>query len=132
MSEENVEVVRRGFMAAGREDWRTALDTVHSEAEILDYDVPDAGTYHGHAGFLKWLANWDAGWDTWRIEDAEFRAAGDEGAIALFRIIAKGKGSGIEIERHDAIVYQVRNGQIERMEYFNDQGKALEAAGLSE
>jgi len=132
MSEENVEVVRRGFMAAGREDWRTALDTVHPEAAILDYDVPDAGTYHGHAGFLKWLANWDAGWDTWRIEDSEFRAAGDEGAIAVFRSIAKGKGSGIEIERHDAIVYEVRNGKIERLEYFNDQGRALQAAGLSE
>ena len=61
-----------------------------------------------------------------------FRAAGDEGAIALFRIIAKGKGSGIEIERHDAIVYEVRNGKIERLEYFNDQGRTLRAAGLSE
>ena len=132
MSEENVEVVRRGFMATAREDWPTALDTVHPQAEILDYDIPDAGTYHGHAGFLKWLENWGAGWDTWRTEDVEFRAAGDDGVIALFRIVVKGQGSGIEIERDDAIVYQVRKGQIERLEYFNDQGKALQEAGLAE
>jgi hypothetical protein len=36
MSEENVEMIRRGFMAAMEEDWPTALGTLHADAEIHD------------------------------------------------------------------------------------------------
>jgi len=132
MSEENVEIVRRGFMAAAKEDWPNALGTLHPDIEVLDYDIPDAGTYRGHSGFLAWLENWGAGWDEWRTEDPEFRPAGDENVIALFHIVATGGGSGIEVERDDAIVYRIRGRLIERLEYFNDQEKALQAAGLSE
>lgn len=60
----------------------------------------------------------------------EFRAAGPDGVIALFKMIAKGGGSGLEVERRDAIVYRLENGKIVRMEYFNDQVKALQAVGL--
>ena len=37
------------------EDWPTALDTLHEHAEIRDFDIPDAGFYQGHDGFLAWL-----------------------------------------------------------------------------
>jgi len=131
MSEANVETVRRGFVAVVAEDWPTVLATLDPQIEILDYDVPDAGTYHGHEGFWAWLENWGAGWDEWRLDDPVFRPAGEDGVIAVFRTVAKGKGSGIEIERDDAIVYRLQEGQIVRLEYFNDQAKAFEAAGLS-
>jgi ketosteroid isomerase-like protein len=55
MSEENVELVRRGFMATMQEDWETALATLDSDVEIHDFDIPDAGIYRGHDGFLAWL-----------------------------------------------------------------------------
>ena len=131
MSQENVEIVRRGLEAQLREDWAAALDTLDAEAEIVDFDIPDAGVYHGHDGYLAWLAGWDEGWDSWRVEDIEIRPAGDDQVIALFRMIARGE-SGIEIERPDAVVYRLQGGKIMRMEYFNDQLQALEAAGLSE
>ena len=50
--------------------------------------------------------------------------------IALFRIVAKGGHSDMELERPDAITYRIEGGKIARMEYFNDQGLALEAVGL--
>ncbi len=127
-----MEVVRRGFSATMDADWQTALATLDGEAEIHDFDIPDAGTYHGHDGWFAWLENWSESWDSWRVEDVEFRAAGPDGVIALFKMIAKGGGSGVEVERRDAILYRLENGKIVRMEYFNDQAKALEAAGLSE
>ncbi len=52
--------------------------------------------------------------------------------IALFTMVTKGKGSGIEVKRGDAIVYRLDRDRITRTEYFNDQDKALEAAGLRE
>ena len=94
MSEENVEVVRRGFAAALREEWPAALETLAPDVEIHDFDIPDAGV------------------------------------IALFRIVARGGHSGMELERDDAIVYRLRGGRIVRLEYFNDRRRALAAAGL--
>jgi ketosteroid isomerase-like protein len=50
MSEQNVEVVQRGFMATLEEDWETALGTLHPEVETHDFDIPDAGVYRVRAG----------------------------------------------------------------------------------
>ena len=130
MSDENVELVRRGFMATMEEDWPTALATLDAEVEVLDFDIPDAGVYRGPEGFLAWLKGWAEGWDSWRVEDIEFRDAGDDHVIALFKLIAKGAHSGLELERQDAITYRIRAGKIVRTEYFHDQRLAREAVGL--
>ena len=130
--DDNVEVVRRGFMAAMEQDWPTALETLDPDAEIRDFDIPDAGVYRGHDGFLAWLEGWGEGWESWRADDPEFRAAGEDGVIALFRIVARGGHSGMELERDDAIVYRLRDGRIVRLEYFNDRRRALAAAGLDD
>ena len=45
---------------------------------------------------------------------------------------AKGKGSGIELSRRDALIATLRTGKIEAVTYYNDQQQALEAAGLPE
>ena len=132
MSEENVEIVRRGFTATVNADWASALDTLAQDAEIHDFDTPDAGIYHGRDGYFAWLENWSESWDSWRVENLDIRPARDDQVVALFRMIAKGGASGVEVERHDAILYRLKGDQIVRMEYFNDQPKALEAAGLSE
>jgi ketosteroid isomerase-like protein len=130
MSDDNVELVRRGFMATIDEDWETALGTLHPEVEVHDFDIPDAGIYRGRDGFLAWLRGWGEGWDSWRLEDIEFRDAGGDRVIALFRMIATGGHSGMELERDDAITYRVEGGQIVRSEYFNDQKRALATVGL--
>ncbi len=132
MSEENVEVVRRGFMAVMEDDWPTALATLHPEIEVHDFDIPDAGVYRGHEGFREWLSNWGESWDEWRVDNVDFRPGANGQVIALFKIITKGKGSGIEMERDDAIVYRLDGGLIIRTEYFNSQDEALEAAGPSD
>jgi ketosteroid isomerase-like protein len=130
MSQENVELVRRGFMGAMEEDWPTALETLDPDVEVHDFDIPDAGLYRGHDGFLAWLRGWGEGWESWRVEDVELRPVGDDHVIALFRIITRGGHSGVELERLDAISYRIEGGRIARMEYFNDQRVAREAVGL--
>jgi hypothetical protein len=70
-------------------------------------------------------------WESWRIEDLEVRAAGDDQAIALFKMVAKGKGSGVELTRPDAVVASFRGGKAIKLGYDNDQQQALEAVGLA-
>ena len=131
MSEENVELVRRRFAAALGGNWETALEDLDPDVEIHDYDIPDAGgVFRGHDGYRDWVKHWTEGWETTRMEDPEFRAVGDDCVIALFRMVAIGAHSGLELERDDAVVYRIRAGRIVRVEYFNDQRAALDAAGL--
>ena len=99
------------------------------EVEIDDTDIPEST---GADSFLEWLARWDQVWESWHIEDLEVRAAGDDQAIALFKMVAKGKGSGVELTRRDALVASFRGGKAVKLGYYNDQTQALEAVGLRE
>jgi ketosteroid isomerase-like protein len=128
MSSPNVDVTRRIVEAAGRKDYQAVLVDLDPELEIDDTDVPEST---GTDSFLEWLARWDQAWETWRLEDLEVRAAADDQAIALFTMVAKGKGSGIELTRPDALVASFRAGKAVKLGYYNDQALALEAVGLS-
>ena len=130
MSDQNVEVVGRTLAAARQQDWAALAAELDPDVEIDDRDIPDADEYRGQDDFFRWLERWGSSWESWRIEDVELRPSGDDTVVALFRMIVRGKGSGIEMERADAIVYGLRSGKIVKVVYYNDQSQALEAAGL--
>jgi ketosteroid isomerase-like protein len=132
MSRENVEVVRRILEAANRQDWQAVVAELDLKVEIDDRDILDADDYRGHNSFFRWIARWNESWESWRMEDIEIRPAGDDRAIGLFRMVVKGKGSGIEIDRHDALVCTLRHGKVVAMGYYNDQQQTLETVGLRE
>jgi ketosteroid isomerase-like protein len=130
MSQENVEIVRRfhdHFDRTGEPLW----DVIDSEIEVYDHDIPDAGTYHGLAGYTKWLTNWGETFESYAMELARLVDAGDQ-IVSLIVMRASGRRSGVSVERKDAIVSTFRDGKIARIDYYNDQAQALEAVGLSE
>jgi ketosteroid isomerase-like protein len=134
MSQANVEVVKDAFDALRREDWVAVASVIAYDCEVHDFDIPDAAgeVYRGPDGVLDWLAEFDRAWASWRVVDQVYRSAPDGRVIALFRMVTRGRESGIEMSRDDAIVYVVRDGKIARMEYYNDQQAGLQAIGLSE
>jgi ketosteroid isomerase-like protein len=130
MSQENVEIVRRGLtrlLETGEVLW----DLLAVDLDVYDHDTPDQGGYKGHKGFEHWLADWGAAWGEWSLDPEEFIDAGER-VLALVRMTATGRGSGIEVSRADAIVYTVRDGRIARIDYYNDRDEARQAAGLAE
>jgi hypothetical protein len=50
----------------------------------------------------------------------------------LHRRRATGSASGIEVDRLDGAVCTLAHGTIVGIDYFNDQGQSLDAAGLDE
>jgi hypothetical protein len=50
--------------------------------------------------------------------------------VIFIRMRAQGRGSGIEVDRPDALVYEIRDGIIRRIDYYNDRSEALKALGL--
>ena len=129
MSRENVDLVQRlleGFIATGEPSW----ESMHEEIEAHDHDVVDAGEYRGHAGFRRWLENWDVAWAEFSMTPEDFLDAGNR-VVSVFRMKATGRGSGVPVERQDAIVWEIRDGKVVRLDYYNDREKALDAVGLA-
>ena len=137
MSQENVEVVRRFIEALELTqtsgDWQPVLAEVDPDVQIDDLDISlDTELYRGRDRVSKWVGVWSDAWESWRVEDVQVRPVGDDRAIALFLMVVRGKGSGIELSRRDALVCTLRAGKIAEVGYYNDQHQALEAVGLSE
>ena len=88
-----------------------------------------------NAAFLnivtEWLSDFAAAWESYGMEVERVIDTGDR-VVSLFRIRAVGVGSGVPVERGDGMVWKFRDGKLARLDYFNDQGQALEAAGLRE
>jgi ketosteroid isomerase-like protein len=127
MSRENVELAQRvlgHFVATGDVLW----DTADPEVEVHDHDTPDQGDYLGREGVARWLEEWGAAWAEWRMEPEEFLDAGDS-VVIFIRMSAEGRGSGIEVDRRDALVYEIRDGLVKRIDYYNDRDEALKAVG---
>ena len=111
---------------AGEVRW----DLIDPEIDIVDHDIPDAGSYHGHAGLAKWLQDWGSAWESWEVEDGELIDA-DDFVLAVFTMVAHGKGSGASARRKNATVNTVRNGLVSRIDYYTTEEEARAAAGVA-
>lgn len=128
MSSENVELVRRGllrFSEDGEFDW----ELVHEDVEIHDHDVLDARDYRGPSGFVRWVRDWASAWADFTFEPEELIDAGDR-VVVLARLTATGRSSGVELERRDGMVFELHDGLVVGVDYYNSEQQALEAAGL--
>jgi len=134
MSEENVEVVRRAvdLIRPFDENFRgsrVGTNVLDPAFEVHDHDSPDQDVFTGPAGFLRWIDDWDA--MEWTLEPEEFIDAGER-VVVVARLSARGRASGVSLVRRDGMVWTVRNDKVVRLDYFNNPGEALEAAGLRE
>jgi ketosteroid isomerase-like protein len=102
-------------------------DLLDPALEVHDHDSPDLGVLRGHAGFLRWIDDWDA--MEWTLEPEKFIDAGER-VVVLARLSARGRASGVSLVRRDGMVWTVRDGMVARLDYFNNPSDALEAAGL--
>src|SRR3954453_18509095 len=103
MSDANVETARRFTEALMRSDYDAAAAELGPNLEIDDTDITEST---GADSFYQWIARWDAAWETWRIEDLQIRASGEDRTVSLFKIIVTGRGSGIELTRDGATLIE--------------------------
>src|SRR5687768_3590697 len=99
MSQENVEMVRRGyeqFAATGR-----FVADIASPDFVWDmsnfHAWPDQQTYEGTAGVESFLDNWVSAWDDWELEVDALHDAGDK-VVVLVRQRGRSKAAGTPVE----------------------------------
>jgi ketosteroid isomerase-like protein len=131
MSQENVEIARKGIEAWNQHD-----------AELwLSYAAPDiewapAGpaalertVYRGHdevaSGFA---AIWET-WDVFRLEEGQIRDLGDS-VLWLGRVKMRGGASHIDLDQEFAVHTRLQDGQVISVRSFLAWQEAVEAAGL--
>ena len=131
MSQEKVEIVRRGYehyQRTGEPDY-SAFDP-----EIV-YDVTrrtfDPGVHYGHEGVRKAMSRFAEQWKTMQIEPRDFVDGGDD-VIVSIRLVGVGRESGVETTANAAHVWTFRGGKIVRHTTFQTMAAGLEAAGLKE
>ena len=129
MSQENVEIIRRGY-----EHW-VATGELLAPADLV-WDVshlgwPDQQIYRGREGADQFNAEWAGAWDDWELEPEDYVDAGER-VVVIINQRGRSKGSGIPLEMRFAQVWTLRDGRGIRMEMYASVDEALEAVGLSE
>jgi ketosteroid isomerase-like protein len=133
MSQENVEVVRavfeaweRGGVDAVAEFWDPEIDWRAAEGAL-----DDVGVMRGVDQMRAYMNDWLDNFDDVHFEAEELIDAGDQ-IVAMQRVTARAKGSGVETELRYAVVNTIRDGKVVRGREYWTRAEALEAAGLTE
>jgi ketosteroid isomerase-like protein len=139
MSRENVEVVRRSVEAFNREDVRTLAELSDDDVELVSFvtarvEQAEGGTIRlgGPDLWTSYFADRHETWQEWRIEDLRLFDGGDDRVAVVFRLIAKGRASGVRLDQAVGAVYRLRQGKLWRIRTYLDPREALEAVGLSD
>ncbi len=135
MSQENVELIQRVFEAFNREDTAALAALSDEDLEFISVfaEVDTGGAIHrGRKLWATYFARIHETWDEWRTEDVRIFDAGDDRVAVVFRLIGKGKSSGVPVEREVGLAHTLRKGKLWRMRVYLDSGEALAAVGLSE
>jgi ketosteroid isomerase-like protein len=136
MSQENVEIVRRGYELFSEGNLEGVMDLISDEAELPDaggLGLGDtaAGTRRGPDGFLQGSQDALDAFEDYRVEPQEFIDAGDVVVVPV-RISGRGRASGATQEVRLVHLWVLRDGKAIRNEIYRTTAEALEAVGLSE
>ena len=132
MSQENVEVVRRWWEAWNADDFGRGMALMDDGLVTRRLPpMPDPGIWHGPEGLLDVAAEWVETFDEFAMTGDDFVDAGER-VVAVLRVYARGRQSGVEVERLDGAVYTMRDGKCVRLDYYGSKEQALEAVGLRE
>lgn len=133
MSEDNVEIVKRGFAAIVRLDAEEMLEFMDPEIEFRPrFQLMlggDEATYRGYGGVRAAFRDVYAALDWIKPEVRKIHDL-DDRVVALGELHIRGKSSGIEAHSSAGWVIDLKGGKAVRISEYLDPDEALQAAGL--
>jgi ketosteroid isomerase-like protein len=132
MSQENVEIVRRGWEAWIRRDLDglLALFDPAVEWDTTNFEGwPEDSVYHGQAGVRRFMEDWLASWDRYEAGVEEYLDGGGDRVVVLCWQQGFGPGSDVPVHMDFAQICRLKDGLVYRIEAWSDREKALNAVG---
>ena len=131
MSQENVEIVRRMYDAFHAGDVERALESLRPKraGRCVQCPRPTSASARAREYVNAVVTSWVAAWEEWHEEIEEMRDLGSR-VLVLSVQRGRGKGSGVEVEAHYAMLYDLHGDAIISMRMYGRVAEALEAAGL--
>jgi ketosteroid isomerase-like protein len=132
MSQEDVDLARRGYEALARGDMESVLALIDPDVEVEVHtgrpDLPETDTLRGHAGFLENLRLLEEVFEDVEVSPEEFIEVGDELIVPIFTA-GRGRASGIRVENRVTHIWTIRDGKAIRFRVFPTTEEAFAALG---
>lgn len=127
MSTADIELIRVIFQRLADEGIEAVLENFHPDFEFTT--PPDLAsepdTYRGHEGVRRWFDTFYEAMDRVVIEPTEIVDVG-EGRVALsFRLVARGRSTGIELAQEAGGLVVLEDGLVVSMELAADLERIL-------
>lgn len=127
MSEELVQLVKRGYEAWNAGDRGWVLDHMSEDVEwITPEDDPDSSTYRGYSGVEEYWGQWRAAVGQLNFLVEEMIDAGDN-VVVVARRQGRGEHSGLEISDRVIQVFHFEGERCTRVHEYYDRDAALGA-----
>jgi ketosteroid isomerase-like protein len=129
VSEQNLEIVQRGFDAFNEGGVEGILPFIHPEFEATTPPnlASEPDTYRGHDGIRRWFESFDEVMDQIRWDAHGFQLVGER-VVVEFTLRARGKTTGLDFGQDAVMVWSLRDGKAVRVELFETLDEALRAA----
>jgi ketosteroid isomerase-like protein len=126
MADDEIELLIRAFALLDSESYEQALPLVADDFEMVTTSevASEPDVYRGPEGIRRWFDSFLQAMDHVRVEGRRFERAGEGRVIVEFRLVARGRASGIEAGQDAFALATVAAGKLSRLEFF----VSLEAA----
>jgi ketosteroid isomerase-like protein len=136
MSQDQIDVIKAGMDAFNRGDWDAALDLVSEDIVwVAKLATVDGATqlYGREAVRRAWEGQRELlGGEAFGVEPLSFRDLGAGTILVRLRISGRGAASGVPIEVNYVQLWTLRSGLAVRVDNYESEDEALQAAGSSE
>jgi ketosteroid isomerase-like protein len=131
MSEQNLEIARRGYAAFRRGGVTAMLEFLDPEIEWRTWEefARERRVLHGHEGVREMFSIYEENFDQLDAEPLDFIDAGDK-VVVPFRLRGRAKGSGDELDVELVHVWTTGGERAKRLEVYSSRSDALAAVGI--
>jgi hypothetical protein len=133
VSQENVELVRKGYAAWAEGDIETVFSLLHPDIALEEREetLDTPSTYHGRQGLIKMVERVNEGLEDVRYTPERLIDVGNRVLVEVRRT-GRGSFSGVPVERRQFHIWEIVDGRAIRFRTYGDRREAFQAIGLSE
>jgi ketosteroid isomerase-like protein len=125
------DTVRRAHDALNRGDAEALVALCAPDFRLDMSDrVFNPDVYSGHDGIRRFLAEVHEVWETFTWEPTELMESPDV-VLAVVRSVGHGRGSGMDIDRHSAMLWRIPEETLLALTFYRDPFAARIAAGIA-